>query len=136
MGVFDQAARYAAIAEPEFVLARLRPQTGLTLRFRRWFDVKGVPLPSGPDREAVYFLTGRKLKRLVGSRDLREAATAAAGIPAWLFEASYDAVGDLAETIALLLPPPLLVVLPPPLLDDPAVPPPVVVPAPPCPPAP
>jgi len=55
---------------------------------------------------AVYFLTGRKLKRLVGSRDLREAAIAAAGIPPWLFEASYDAVGDLAETIALLLPPP------------------------------
>ena len=56
---------------------------------------------------AVYFLTGRRMKRLVGSRDLREAAVAAAGIPAWLFEASYDAVGDLAETIALLLPPPV-----------------------------
>ncbi|HET9046496.1 MAG TPA: ATP-dependent DNA ligase [Casimicrobiaceae bacterium] len=55
---------------------------------------------------AVYFLTGRKLKRLVGSRDLREAAIAAAGVPSWLFEACYEAVGDLAETIALLLPPP------------------------------
>ena len=55
---------------------------------------------------ATYFLTGRKLKRLVGSRDLREAAIAAAGVPPWLFEASYEAVGDLAETIALLLPPP------------------------------
>ena len=58
---------------------------------------------------AVYFLTGRKLKRLVGSRDLREAAIAAAGIPPWLFESSYEAVGDLAETIALLLPPPAAV---------------------------
>ncbi len=55
---------------------------------------------------AAYFLTGRKLKRLVGSRDLREAAIAASGIPPWLFEVSYEAVGDLAETIALLLPPP------------------------------
>jgi len=55
---------------------------------------------------AAYFLTGRKLKRLVGTRDLTGAALAASGIPAWLFEASYAAVGDLAETIALLLPPP------------------------------
>lgn len=55
---------------------------------------------------AAYFLTGHKLKRLVGSKDLREAAIAAAGVPPWLFEVSYEAVGDLAETIALLLPPP------------------------------
>jgi DNA ligase-1 len=56
---------------------------------------------------AVYFLTGRKLKRLVGSRDLRESAIEAAGVPPWLFESCYEAVGDLAETIALLLPPPV-----------------------------
>src|SRR5213080_2806120 len=55
---------------------------------------------------AAYFLTGRKLKRLVATRDLVGAALAASGIPAWLFDASYAAVGDLAETIALLLPPP------------------------------
>ena len=55
---------------------------------------------------AAYFLTGRKLKRLVGTRDLVGAAIHSAGIPAWLFDASYEAVGDLAETIALLLPPP------------------------------
>jgi hypothetical protein len=47
----------------------------------------------------VYFLTGRKLKRLVGSRDLREAAIDAAGVPPWLFESCYEAVGDLAETM-------------------------------------
>src|SRR5206468_12694741 len=55
---------------------------------------------------AAYFLTGRKLKRLVGTRDLVGAAIEVAGIPAWLFDASYEAVGDLAETIALLLPRP------------------------------
>jgi DNA ligase 1 len=55
---------------------------------------------------AAYFLTGRKLKRAVGSRDLRDAALALAQIPEWLFDASYDAVGDLAETIALVLPAP------------------------------
>ncbi|HEY2818988.1 MAG TPA: ATP-dependent DNA ligase [Casimicrobiaceae bacterium] len=55
---------------------------------------------------AAYFLTGRKLKRLVATRDLVGAAIEAADIPPWLFDASYEAVGDLAETIALLLPPP------------------------------
>ena len=55
---------------------------------------------------ATYFLTGRKLARAVKSRDLRAAALSLAQIPEWLFDASYDAVGDLAETIALVLPPP------------------------------
>jgi DNA ligase-1 len=53
---------------------------------------------------AVYFLTGRKPKRLVGSRKLWSWAVAAAGIPEWLFAECYEAVGDIAETIALLLP--------------------------------
>ncbi|MBX9832902.1 MAG: ATP-dependent DNA ligase, partial [Burkholderiaceae bacterium] len=34
-------------------------------------------------------------------------AQEAAGLPEWLFEESYQAEGDLAETLALLLPPPL-----------------------------
>ena len=53
---------------------------------------------------AVHFLTGRRPKRLVASGDLRGWAAAEAGIPDWLFEESYHAVGDLAETITLLLP--------------------------------
>jgi DNA ligase-1 len=36
---------------------------------------------------------------------LREAACREAGIDAWLFEECYQAVGDLAETIAHVLPP-------------------------------
>ena len=55
---------------------------------------------------AVYFLSGRKPKRLIRSGDLRRWAAAEAGIADWLFEESYEAVGDLAETIALLLPEP------------------------------
>jgi DNA ligase-1 len=55
---------------------------------------------------ATFFLTGHKLKRVVGTRDLVAAALQASGVTQWLFEASYAAVGDLAETIALLLPPP------------------------------
>ena len=54
---------------------------------------------------AVYFLIGRRPKRLLESRKLAHWAIEEAGIPDWLFDESYDAVGDLAETIALLLPP-------------------------------
>ncbi|QDT39770.1 ATP-dependent DNA ligase [Stratiformator vulcanicus] len=53
---------------------------------------------------AVHVLTGRKLKRVIKSGDLRAAAIGAAGVSEWLFEESYEVVGDLAETIALLLP--------------------------------
>ena len=56
---------------------------------------------------AVYFLIGRKPRRVVPTPKLRAWAIAAADIPDWLFQECYDAVGDLAETIALLLPPPL-----------------------------
>ena len=62
--------------------------------------------PAADAAWAAFFLTGRKLKRLIKSADLRAAALACSGLPEWLFAASYDAVGDFAETIALLLPPP------------------------------
>ena len=55
---------------------------------------------------AVYFLAGGKPRQLVASKVLRKLAQEDAGLPEWLFEESYDSVGDLAETIALLLPPP------------------------------
>ena len=53
---------------------------------------------------AVYFLAGGRPRQLVPTRVLRELASALAGLPDWLFEESYQAVGDLAETISLLLP--------------------------------
>ena len=56
---------------------------------------------------AVYFLAGGKPRQLVGSRALREFAITASGLPEWLFVESHEAVGDLAETVALLLPPPV-----------------------------
>ncbi len=52
---------------------------------------------------AVFFLTGRRLKRLLPSASLREWAQAEAGVPEWLFMESYGAVGDFAELIALVL---------------------------------
>jgi DNA ligase 1 len=55
---------------------------------------------------AIYFLIGRKPRQVIASSKLRTWAAGEAGISAWLFQESYDAVGDVAETIALLLPVP------------------------------
>lgn len=54
----------------------------------------------------IAFLIGRTPRQVISSRLLREWAAEEAAIPIWLFEESYQAVGDLAETVALLLPPP------------------------------
>jgi len=53
---------------------------------------------------AIFFLTGRKLKRLVPTQNLRRLTTTLSGLSDWLFQECYDSVGDLAETMALLLP--------------------------------
>lgn len=55
---------------------------------------------------ALHFLSGRKGRRAINTRLLREWLAERANLPLWLVEASYESVGDLAETIALLLPPP------------------------------
>ncbi len=47
----------------------------------------------------IALLSGRRPKRPVKSSLLRQWATDLSGVPAWLFEASYHVVGDLAETI-------------------------------------
>lgn len=52
---------------------------------------------------AAHLLLGRKGRRAVNTRLLREWAAEESGHPLWLVEESYDAVGDLAETLALLL---------------------------------
>ena len=54
----------------------------------------------------LYFLAGGKPRQTVPTALLRAEATALAGIPDWLFDACYQAAGDLAETIAQVLPPP------------------------------
>lgn len=53
---------------------------------------------------AVYFLSGGRPRQLVPTRVLREQAMTLGNLPEWLFEESYQAVGDLAETLSLLLP--------------------------------
>lgn len=68
-----------------------------------------VAAPAADAAWAAYFLAGGKPRRIAPMAALRAAACRAAELPDWLFEESYQAVGDLAETIALLLPPPDLV---------------------------
>jgi DNA ligase-1 len=53
---------------------------------------------------AVYFLAGGRPRQLVPTKLLREQAMTLGDLPEWLFEESYQAVGDLAETLSLLLP--------------------------------
>jgi hypothetical protein len=52
MGVYDQAARFAAKADAGLVPARLLAGSGLALTFREWLDTRTVPMPGGPDRTA------------------------------------------------------------------------------------
>jgi DNA ligase 1 len=52
---------------------------------------------------ALFVLSGRRLKRLLPSARLVEWTLARTGVPEWLFSESIAAVGDFAETCALLL---------------------------------
>lgn len=59
------------------------------------------------DEDKIHTLalfTGRKPKRQINATLIKNWAMEMAGIPQWLFEESYQVVGDLSETIALLLP--------------------------------
>lgn len=55
---------------------------------------------------AIYFLAGKRIKRLIPTKRLRQWACEQAALKPWLFEECYQRVGDLAETISLVLPPP------------------------------
>jgi DNA ligase-1 len=55
---------------------------------------------------AVYFLAGGKPRQAVPAKLLRQYAIEYAGLDEWLFDESYSAVGDMAETIAHILPAP------------------------------
>lgn len=51
---------------------------------------------------AIHVLTGRRVRRAIPARALRASAAAWTALPEWLVESSYHAVGDLAETLAIL----------------------------------
>src|SRR5215217_366435 len=52
---------------------------------------------------AVFFLTGRRLKRLVPYAAIHDWTLTDTQLPSWLLEESYSVVGDGAETAALVL---------------------------------
>lgn len=52
---------------------------------------------------ALFFLTGRRLKRFLPTRQLVEWALDLTGVPEWLLSECYGAVGDFGETVALLV---------------------------------
>jgi DNA ligase-1 len=52
---------------------------------------------------AVFFLTGRRLKRLVPYAAIHDWTLAATSLPSWIIEECYSVVGDGAETAALML---------------------------------
>ncbi len=74
--------------------------SGKVAAMARYFSVA----PPDDAAWAVHFLTGRRPKRLVSSPKMHGWAAEIAGLPMWLFGECYDAVGDLAETIAAVLP--------------------------------
>jgi DNA ligase-1 len=59
--------------------------------------------PAADAAWAVFFLTGRRLKRLVSAPTIREWTRTATGVPPWLLDECYAVVGDAAETSALIL---------------------------------
>ena len=92
----DFAALYAALDATTSTHGKLE---ALTAYFRA--------APARQAAWAAYFLAGGKPRQAVPTALLRQLAAERAGLPPWLFDACYEAVGDLAETIALVLPPPV-----------------------------
>ncbi len=60
-------------------------------------------VPAADAALAVHLLNGNRPKRAVATTKLGAFAARAAGLAPWLFAESYDVVGDLAETIALVV---------------------------------
>jgi DNA ligase-1 len=59
--------------------------------------------PPGDAAWALFFLTGRRLKRHLPSRLMHEWTLEVTGLSEWIVEESYHAAGDFAEAIALLV---------------------------------
>jgi DNA ligase-1 len=100
-GFFCNRIDMKAFADLYSVLDETTKTTAKVRALKEYF----ARVPADDAAWAVYFLIGRKPRQVVPSGKLRAWAAEAAGIAPWLFQESYDAVGDVAETIALLLPP-------------------------------
>lgn len=84
---------------------RLYEELDRTTSTNRKVDAIVEYLRQAPARDAawaVHLLAGQRPKRLIGSAALRRWIVDATGLPEWLVVESHSAVGDLAETAALL----------------------------------
>ena len=66
---------------------------------------KQALLSSHPEFDKpMQVLLGKRRRRLITGRRLRQICLEACGLPEWLFDACHSQVGDSAETVALLWP--------------------------------
>ncbi|MEM6455602.1 MAG: ATP-dependent DNA ligase [Acidobacteriota bacterium] len=85
---------------------QLYGQLDATTSVRAKVDAMAAYFAAAPSADAawgLFFLSGRRIKRLVAPSLLRPWAIAASGLEPWLFEDCYATVGDLAETVSLLV---------------------------------
>jgi len=90
--------RFAALFEQIDASTRTRAKTAALAAYFKSAPAKDAAW-------AAWFLTGHRPRQAVPTRRMVAWAAEMAGLPGWLFDECYDAVGDLAETIALVLPP-------------------------------
>lgn len=86
--------------------ARLYERLDATTSTQAKVDAMAAYFAGAPGEDAawaLFFLTGRRFKRIVPVRAMADWAMEIAEVPGWLFEECYGAVGDLAELIALLV---------------------------------
>lgn len=89
------------------LFTRLFTELDATTSTNEKVEALGRYFAQAPARDAawaVYFLAGGKPRQVVRTASLATLACEVAGIAPWLFDESYQSVGDLAETIALVLP--------------------------------
>jgi DNA ligase-1 len=87
--------------------ADLVTSLGSSTKTNEKLDALSAYFATANDKDKVWVIaifSGRRPKRAVNSTQLWTWCNELVGLPFWLFEECYHAVGDLGETIALLLP--------------------------------
>lgn len=88
--------------------AQLVRVLGTSTKTNEKLDALADYFATAEDRDKVWVIaifSGRRPRRAVNTTLLAQWCVELAQLPEWLFAESYNTVGDLAETIALLLPP-------------------------------
>ena len=91
------------------LFAELVETLGTSTKTNEKLDALSAYFASANDKDKVWVIaifSGRRPRRAVNTTQLWTWCNELTKLPGWLFEECYHAVGDLAETIALLLPEP------------------------------